>query len=105
MTPLLIIVLGIHPVVAVGTDLTYGAITKTLGGYRPLLQEQARMNTAGGNPVIRMLGDLAVYLGGSEDSFTGLLLRLTRFRSTRTAQLEAPASSLFPVSTGTQATA
>ncbi len=36
MTPLLIIVLGIHPVVAVGTDLTYGAITKTLGGYKHL---------------------------------------------------------------------
>lgn len=36
MTPLLIIVLGIHPVVAVGTDLTYGAVTKTLGGYRHL---------------------------------------------------------------------
>jgi uncharacterized membrane protein YfcA len=36
MTPLLIIVLGIHPVVAVGTDLTYGAITKTLGGWRHL---------------------------------------------------------------------
>jgi uncharacterized membrane protein YfcA len=36
MTPLLIIVLGIHPVVAVGTDLMYGAITKTLGGYKHL---------------------------------------------------------------------
>jgi uncharacterized protein len=36
MTPLLIIVLGVQPVVAVGTDLTYGAITKTLGGYRHL---------------------------------------------------------------------
>ncbi|MFI5004435.1 MAG: sulfite exporter TauE/SafE family protein [Solirubrobacterales bacterium] len=36
MTPLLIIVLGITPVVAVGTDLMYGAITKTLGGYRHL---------------------------------------------------------------------
>ncbi len=36
MTPLLIIVLGIHPVVAVGTDLTYGALTKTLGGYKHL---------------------------------------------------------------------
>lgn len=36
MTPLLIIVLGVHPVVAVGTDLTYGAITKTLGGYKHL---------------------------------------------------------------------
>ncbi len=36
MTPLLIVVLGIHPLVAVGTDLTYGAITKTLGGYKHL---------------------------------------------------------------------
>jgi uncharacterized protein len=36
MTPLLIIVLGVHPVVAVGTDLAYGAITKTLGGWRHL---------------------------------------------------------------------
>jgi uncharacterized membrane protein YfcA len=36
MTPLLIIALGIHPLVAVGTDLTYGALTKTLGGYRHL---------------------------------------------------------------------
>jgi uncharacterized protein len=36
MTPLLIIVLGIHPVVAVGTDLMYGAVTKTLGGYKHL---------------------------------------------------------------------
>jgi len=36
MTPLLIIVLGVQPVVAVGTELAYGAITKTLGGYRHL---------------------------------------------------------------------
>jgi hypothetical protein len=36
MTPLLIIVLGVQPVVAVGTDLAYGALTKTLGGYRHL---------------------------------------------------------------------
>ena len=36
MTPLLIIVLGVTPVVAVGTDLAYGAVTKTLGGWRHL---------------------------------------------------------------------
>ena len=36
MTPLLIIVFGIKPVVAVGTDLTYGAVTKTVGGWRHL---------------------------------------------------------------------
>jgi uncharacterized membrane protein YfcA len=34
MTPLLIIVAGIHPTVAIGTDLAYGAITKTVGGWR-----------------------------------------------------------------------
>ena len=34
MTPLLIIVIGIEPVVAIGTDLAYGAVTKTLGGWR-----------------------------------------------------------------------
>ncbi len=36
MTPLLIVVFGIKPVTAVGTDLAYGAITKTLGGWRHL---------------------------------------------------------------------
>jgi uncharacterized membrane protein YfcA len=36
MTPLLIVVFGVKPVTAVGTDLTYGAITKTVGGWRHL---------------------------------------------------------------------
>jgi uncharacterized membrane protein YfcA len=36
MTPLLVTVLGVAPVVAVGTDLTYSAITKSVGGYRHL---------------------------------------------------------------------
>src|SRR3954469_10171954 len=34
MTPLLLIFIGTQPHVAVGTDIAYGAITKTLGGYR-----------------------------------------------------------------------
>ncbi len=63
MTPLLIVVLGIHPVVAVGTDLTYGAITKTLGGYKHL-----RKGTV----------DLAVSrwlaYGGVPGALTGVLL-------------------------------
>jgi uncharacterized protein len=36
MTPLLILVVGVQPVVAIGTDLAYGAITKTVGGWRHL---------------------------------------------------------------------
>jgi uncharacterized membrane protein YfcA len=34
MTPLLLIFIGTQPTVAVGTDIAYGAITKTLGGWR-----------------------------------------------------------------------
>ena len=34
MTPLLILVAGVQPVVAVGTDLAYAAVTKTVGGFR-----------------------------------------------------------------------
>jgi uncharacterized protein len=36
MTPLLVLVVGVQPVVAIGTDLAYGAITKTVGGWRRL---------------------------------------------------------------------
>jgi uncharacterized protein len=38
MTPLLILVFGVKPVTAVGTDLAYGAITKTVGGYKHFRQ-------------------------------------------------------------------
>ena len=33
MTPLLILVGGVRPVIAVGTDLAYGAITKAVGAF------------------------------------------------------------------------
>ncbi|MEA2136970.1 MAG: uncharacterized protein QOG56_120 [Solirubrobacteraceae bacterium] len=36
MTPLLVLFAGVSPVMAIGTDLAYGAITKTLGGWRHL---------------------------------------------------------------------
>lgn len=34
MTPLLILIFGVKPVTAIGTDLAYGAVTKTVGGWR-----------------------------------------------------------------------
>src|SRR5690349_8587022 len=34
MTPLLILILGIKPSVAVGSDLAYSAITKMVGGFQ-----------------------------------------------------------------------
>jgi uncharacterized protein len=36
MTPLLLLVIGTQPVVAVGTDIAYGALTKTVGGWQHL---------------------------------------------------------------------
>jgi uncharacterized membrane protein YfcA len=51
MTPLLILALGTQPVVAIGTDLAYGAVTKTLGGWRHL---------RGGNVDLRLSAWLAV---------------------------------------------
>jgi uncharacterized membrane protein YfcA len=36
MTPLLILVFGVKPTVAIGTDLAYAAVTKTVGGWRHL---------------------------------------------------------------------
>src|SRR3984957_12238911 len=42
MTPLLVLVFGIHPATAVGTDLLYAAATKTVGtgvhGFKGLVQ-------------------------------------------------------------------
>jgi len=38
MTPLLVLFAGVPPVVAIGTDVAYGAVTKTLGGWRHVRQ-------------------------------------------------------------------
>lgn len=34
MTPVLILLFGVKPVTAIGTDIAYGAVTKTVGGWR-----------------------------------------------------------------------
>jgi uncharacterized membrane protein YfcA len=47
MTPLLIIVIGVKPVTAVGTDLAYGAITKTVGGWRHFRHGTVDMGMSG----------------------------------------------------------
>jgi uncharacterized protein len=43
MTPLLILVFGVKPVTAVGTDLAYAAVTKTVGGYKHFRQHTVDM--------------------------------------------------------------
>ena len=47
MTPLLILVLGTKPVVAIGTDLAYAAITKTVGGWRHLRKGTVSLGVSG----------------------------------------------------------
>ena len=46
MTPLLILIFGTKPLVAIGTDLAYGALTKTLGGWRHLRKGNVDMGVA-----------------------------------------------------------
>jgi len=36
MTPLLILIFGVKPITAIGTDIFYAAVTKTVGGWRHL---------------------------------------------------------------------
>jgi uncharacterized membrane protein YfcA len=44
MTPLLILIFGIQPVTAIGTDIFYSAITKTVGGWRHLKMKTAKLD-------------------------------------------------------------
>jgi hypothetical protein len=39
MTPMLILVFGVTPTTAIGTDLAYAAVTKTVGGYKHFRQQ------------------------------------------------------------------
>jgi uncharacterized protein len=43
MTPLLILLFGIQPTTAIGTDIFYAAVTKTVGGWRHLKMKTVNM--------------------------------------------------------------
>jgi uncharacterized membrane protein YfcA len=60
MTPLLILVFGIKPITAVGTDLAYGAITKTVGGWRHLRQGTVDMSLS----IWMAFGSVPAAIGG-----------------------------------------
>jgi uncharacterized membrane protein YfcA len=60
MTPLLILVFGVKPVTAVGTDLAYAAVTKTVGGYKHLRQRTVDMRLSGWMAV----GSVPAAIGG-----------------------------------------
>ena len=46
MTPLLILVVGVNPALAIGTDLAYAAITKTAGGFLHFRKGTVQTNLA-----------------------------------------------------------
>jgi uncharacterized membrane protein YfcA len=60
MTPLLILVVGTPPVTAVGTDLAYGAVTKTVGGYKHWRQKTVDMRLS----TWMALGSVPAAVGG-----------------------------------------
>jgi len=60
MTPLLIIVFGVKPVTAVGTDLSYAAVTKTVGGVKHLRQRTVDMRLS----TWMALGSVPAAIGG-----------------------------------------
>ena len=46
MTPLLILIFGVSPVTAIGTDIFYAAVTKTVGGFQHLRQRTVHRGIA-----------------------------------------------------------
>jgi uncharacterized protein len=46
MTPVMILIMGVKPIIAVGTDLAYGAVTKIVGGATHLRQGTVHRRTA-----------------------------------------------------------
>src|SRR5579864_7824662 len=46
MTPVMILIMGVKPIIAVGTDVGYGAITKVIGGAAHLRQGSVNRRVA-----------------------------------------------------------
>jgi uncharacterized membrane protein YfcA len=83
MTPLLVLFVGTPPVTAVGTDLVYGAVTKTVGGYKHWKQKTVDFTLSwwmalGSVPAavggVYFVGILRKKLGGPAFDHTMLLL-------------------------------
>ena len=67
MTPVMILIMGVKPVIAVGTDLAYGAITKILGGATHARQGTVHRKTA----ILLACGSVPATLAG-----VGLITRI-----------------------------
>ena len=77
MTPLLILVAGVKPTVAVGTDLAYAAVTKTVGGWRHFRHGSVQSNLAwwlaAGSCPGAVLGVFTLELLGIEDALIPMI--------------------------------
>src|SRR5271169_4075472 len=71
MAPFLILVIGVRPVTAVGTDLVYGAVTKIVGAWVHLKQGTVDL------PVVRKLATGSIPGGIAGALFVILLPRFT----------------------------
>ena len=60
MTPMLILVFGVTPITAIGTDLAYAAVTKTVGGYKHWTQKTVDMRLS----TWMALGSVPAAIGG-----------------------------------------
>ena len=60
MTPILILVFGFKPVTAIGTDLAYAAVTKTVGGLKHFRQRTVDMGVS----AWMALGSVPASIGG-----------------------------------------
>ena len=60
MTPLLILVFGVKPVTAIGTDLAYAAVTKTVGGLKHFRQRTVDLRLS----TWMALGSVPASIGG-----------------------------------------
>jgi uncharacterized membrane protein YfcA len=78
MTPLLILSFGVSPTVAVGTDIAYGALTKTVGGWRHLRMGTVDLRLcawlAAGSVPGALLGVWILESLGDEEQLTALLV-------------------------------
>jgi hypothetical protein len=83
MTPLLVLFIGTPPATAVGTDLVYGAVTKTVGGFKHWKQKTVHFALSwwmalGSVPAavggVYVVGILRKKLGGAAFDHTMLLL-------------------------------
>jgi len=111
MTPLLILIFGVKPVTAIGTDLAYAAVTKTVGGWRHLRQGTVALSLS----TWMALGSVPASIGGvyalqaleraAGRRFDSLLLALLAGRSCSPASSRWRARSSSRASTSASARA